>query len=111
MVNVMTLYPKSEGCTFDFNYYLNSHMVKSVGILSKAKGYLGVSVEKGTDSPDGHVKADFVAICSYYFESTEDFLAAFLPHAEFLQGDIVNYTNILPKNQISSVEIWSRSEN
>jgi hypothetical protein len=32
-------------------------------------------------------------------------MAAFSPHAEELQGDIVNYTNIEPIIQINEVEI------
>lgn len=35
----------------------------------------------------------------------DNFLAAFMPHAKELQGDIVNYTNIEPVTQINAVEI------
>ena len=46
-----------------------------------------------------------LAMCQYLFDSLEDFLAAFNPHAAFLQGDMVNYTDIQPIIQISAVEI------
>ena len=35
----------------------------------------------------------------------ENFMAAFGPHAEKLQGDIINYTNIEPTIQINEVQI------
>jgi uncharacterized protein (TIGR02118 family) len=47
----------------------------------------------------------YVAMCHYLFDSFEDFGAAFNPHAELLQGDMVNYTDIEPIIQISAVEI------
>jgi len=36
----------------------------------------------------------FVATCHYLFESIDAFVAAFMPHAPFLQGDMLNYTDI-----------------
>ena len=47
----------------------------------------------------------YVAICQFLFDSLEDFLAAFNPHAAFLQGDMPNYTDIEPIFQIGAVEI------
>jgi hypothetical protein len=44
-------------------------------------------------------------MCHYVFDSAEDFLAAFQQHAELLQGDIPNYTDIQPIFQFSAVEI------
>jgi hypothetical protein len=44
-------------------------------------------------------------MCEYVFDSFEDFLAAFNPHAAVLQGDIPNDTDVTPMIQISAVEI------
>ncbi len=44
-------------------------------------------------------------MCHYLFDSVEAFLATFAQHAELLQGDIPNYTDIKPIIQFSSVEI------
>ena len=44
-------------------------------------------------------------MCHYYFETIEDFIEAFSPHAAELQGDIVNYTDIQPIIQINEVKI------
>jgi hypothetical protein len=44
-------------------------------------------------------------MCHYLFDSAEDFLAAFQQHADVLQGDIANYTDIQAVIQFNAVEI------
>jgi len=105
MVNVSSIYPRKEGYEFDFEYYLNKHMPRSIELLSAARGFKGVSVERGIDIAEPKLESAYVAMCHYYFETLEDFMAAFGPHAEELQGDIANYTNIEPTIQIYEVEI------
>ena len=105
MFNISSIYPKKEGYQFDFDYYLNTHMPMSIDRLSRAKGFKGVSVERGVDVEEPRIESTYVAMCHYYFDSLENFMAAFLPHAEELQRDIANYTNIQPIIQINEVEI------
>jgi uncharacterized protein (TIGR02118 family) len=105
MFNISSIYAKQEGFEFDFDYYLNKHMPRSMELLSGAKGFRGVSVERGIDIDALGLESSYVAMCHYYFDTLEDFMAAFGPHAEELQGDIANYTNIEPTIQINEVEI------
>ena len=105
MFNISSIYPKKDGYEFDFDYYLNTHMPMSIERLSGAKGFKGVSVERGIEIEEPPINSSYVAMCHYYFESLEDFMAAFMPHAEELQGDLVNYTNIEPTIQINQVEV------
>ena len=105
MFNISSIYPKKKGYEFDFDYYLNNHMPMSIKLLSQAKGFKGVSVEKGIDIEEPKIESSYVAMCHYYFDSLENFMAAFGPHAEKLQGDIINYTNIEPTIQINEVQI------
>ena len=105
MFNISSIYPKKAGCSFDFDYYLNKHMPMSIELLSKAKGFQGVSVERGIDIEDPKMESSYIAMCHYYFDTLENFMAAFIPHAEKLQGDIANYTNIEPTIQINKVEV------
>jgi uncharacterized protein (TIGR02118 family) len=105
MYNISSIYPKKEGCEFDFDYYLNKHMPRSIELLSSGRGFKGVSVERGVDVDEPKLESSYIAMCHYYFESLEDFIAAFGPHAEELQGDIANYTNIEPITQINEVLI------
>lgn len=105
MLNIASVYMKKEGYHFDFDYYLNIHMPRSIELLSSAKGFCKVSVERGMDFKGQEIESKCVAICHYYFDTLENFMAAFTPNAEELEGDIVNYTNIDPIIQISSVAI------
>lgn len=108
MVNVTSIYPRTEESFFDRDYYATKHMPFSISLLSTAKGYRGVSVEIGVDSPDGAVRASFHAMCHYYFDSVEYFLSAFMPHRAELEGDIEHYTNVRPINQINEVVIFEQ---
>jgi len=103
--NIASIYPQQVGGHFDFDYYLNQHMPLSITYLSGAKGFRGVSVERGIELAAFNIESPYVAMCHYYFDSVEDFMAAFTPHAEELQADIANYTNIQPILQINQVEI------
>ena len=44
-------------------------------------------------------------MCNYTFDSIEAFLAAFMPQAQILQGDIPNYTDIEPVIQFSEIKL------
>ena len=108
MFNISSIYPNHEAVVFDFDYYLNKHMPMSIELLSKAKGFQGVSVERGIDITEPQITSSYLAMCHYYFDTLENFMAAFLPHAEQLQGDISNYTNSQPIIQINQVEIFRK---
>jgi uncharacterized protein (TIGR02118 family) len=108
MVKISILYPDSPAAKFDMNYYLETHMPMSIGYLSAHAGFRSVSVERGVAGQEPGSSAPFRALCHYVFQSMDDFLAAFMPHAPVLQGDMHNYTNIAPVIQISQIEI-SRS--
>lgn len=103
MIKISILYPNTG--KFDMDYYLNTHMPRSIELLSKGKGYCGVSVEQGLGgaapgSPPAHV-----AMCHYLFDTADDFMATFMPQAAELQGDMPNYTDIEPIIQVSEVAI------
>lgn len=103
MVRINILYP--AGGRFDMDYYLNTHMPRSIELMSKGEGYRGVSVERGLGGSAPGSAPDFVALCQFAFDSIDNFLAAFLPHAEELKGGMVNYTDIEPIFQFSKIEI------
>lgn len=105
MFNISSIYPNKEGGNFDFDYYLNTHMPMSIERLSGAKGFRGISVERGISIETPKIESSYVAMCHYYFDSLEEFLLAFEPHAVELQADINNYTDIEPIIQINQVEI------
>ena len=103
MIKISILYPNTG--RFDMDYYLNKHMPRSIELLSKGKGYCGVSVERGLVGASPGSAPSYVAMCHYLFDTADDFMAAFLPHAAELQGDMPNYTDIATVIQVSEVVI------
>lgn len=101
MITVSILYPAKPGGRFDFDYYANKHMPRAVELLSAHPGYRGVAIERGLGGAEPGHAAAFTAACFYHFTTTEDFLAAFLPNAPELQGDIAAYTDIEPLIQFN----------
>lgn len=101
MINVSILYPYSASARFDFDYYLQQHMPLASKLLAPA--LLDMRVEKGISGSEPGSTPNFIALCQLQFESVESFLAAFMPIAEQLQGDIANYTDITPQIQYSEV--------
>src|SRR5262249_15963206 len=105
MVRIIILYPYVKGSRFDFEYYLQKHMPRSIQLLSAHPGFRGVSVERGIGGATPGSDPAYSAVCLYLFESIDAFVAAFTPHAAELQGDIPNYTNVVPVIQFNEVLI------
>jgi uncharacterized protein (TIGR02118 family) len=105
MVKISILYPDRPGSTFDMAYYLKTHMPMSIARLSGHPGFRSVEVERGMAGQEHGSSPPFLALCHYVFETVDDFVAVFTPHAAELQADIPNYTNTAALIQISAVEI------
>ena len=104
MKKISILYPNIQDSHFDFKYYVDIHMPRSIKLLSTHPNFRGVSVEKGVDNAiPGEVP--FIAMCHFLFDSVESFVEAFTPHAEELQSDMKNYTDIEPVIQYNEVLI------
>jgi uncharacterized protein (TIGR02118 family) len=109
MIKISILYPNAQTARFDFDYYLNQHIPLASKLLGEHSGYKGVSVERGLSGAMPNTEATYLAMCHFLFDSSEDFMAAFMPHAALLQGDIINYTDIMPVIQISEVLVSESS--
>ena len=100
MVQLNILYPKTEGVHFDWDYYLNVHMPLSVKLQGTA--LKSVTIVRGLEGIEAAPVA-YVALTTILYDSVAAFVAAFMPHAETLQGDIKNYTNVQPVIQFSEI--------
>lgn len=69
----------------------------------------GVSVDYGINGGMPGTKPPYVAMAHFVFDSVGAFAEAFKPHAEILQGDLKNFTDIEPVYQISEVKIYKPS--
>jgi uncharacterized protein (TIGR02118 family) len=103
MIKVSILYPNQPGSRFDWDYYLNQHMPMTIAKLGES--LRGVSVEHGLNGGLPDSPPPYAAMCHLLFDSVEAFQSAFAAHAETLQGDIPNYTDVEPGFQISEVKL------
>lgn len=107
MVKVSILYPNIDRGRFDFDYYLSKHMPRSIALLSAHPGFQSVTVERGIGGTEPDSPPGYVAACFYTFDTIDSFLAAFMPHADELQGDMQNYTDIRAEIQFNEILINS----
>ena len=105
MVRISILYPNTPGSRFDFEYYVASHMPKSIRLLAAHPGFRGVTVERGVAGATPGSAAAYAALCHFSFDALASFIEAFTPHASELQGDIGNYTDVAPVIQVSDILI------
>jgi uncharacterized protein (TIGR02118 family) len=103
MTKISVLYPNRKGARFDVHYYLDTHLPRSIKLLSLHPGSKGVAVDRGATGAEPGTDAPYIIMCHFLFDLPEDFLAAFLPHATTLQGDLPNFTDIQPLIQFSDV--------
>lgn len=95
MISVLILYPKSEGSTFDLDYYASTHMpllAEALGEAGKGWGVVGPS-------------DDYHAVGWAMVESMEAFGAAMQERGAPVVADVVNYTNVEPKFHIGDVVV------
>ena len=96
-------YPNIEGKKFDKDYYLNTHMPLSLKLQGKAVKH--VSVEFGVSGGVPGSQPPYIIICNFLYNSFEEFEKAFMPHADILMKDILNYTDIETVIQFSEVKM------
>lgn len=103
MVTITIAYPNAPGSRFDMEYYIGTHMPMSAGLLSAHPGFRRCTIDRGLAGAEPGSPPPFAALCHFVFDSFEEFVAAFTPHSAQLQGDMPNYTDIVPLIQVSAV--------
>ena len=103
MIKFTVMYPYAEGAGFDHIYYRDRHMPMVKDRLGSACAYY--TVERGLAGREPGSSPAFVAMCAFYCDSAEGYMAAGREHATEIRGDIVNYTDILPVVQLSEVVV------
>jgi uncharacterized protein (TIGR02118 family) len=93
MIRLSVMYPKTEGATFDHDYYRTKH----VPLAEKSWDLSGSEIDKGIDGP-------YEAAVHFTFESMDALQAAMgLPGTAEVMADVVNYTTITPVLQTSEI--------
>lgn len=103
MVKVSVFYPNKPGSRFDVEYYLNMHMPMAARLLGPAIKTITVEIGRSGEQPGS--MPPFAAVCGFVTETVDDFMQAFMPVANQLQGDIPAYTDIEPLIQVSDIRI------
>jgi uncharacterized protein (TIGR02118 family) len=93
MIRLSVLYPKTDGATFDHDYYRDSH----VPLCVRTWGPDGAEIDKGVDGP-------YVAAVHFTFDSLEAMQAAMgAAGTGEVIADVANYTSIAPVMQTSEI--------
>ena len=93
MIRVSALYPKTEGATFDHDYFRDTH----VPMALEAWGPKSAAIDKGVDGP-------FEAAVHFEFESMDAVGAAMgSEKTGAVMADVPNYTTIQPQLQTSEI--------
>lgn len=93
MIRLSVLYPKTEGATFDHDYYRDKH----VPLACQAWGLDGAEIDKGVDGP-------YEAAVHFTFDSLEAIGEAMgKPGTGEVMADVANYTTIVPVMQTSEI--------
>lgn len=87
MTVITILYPRTDDCTFDMDYYKSVHMPMFAEALGEAcEGWGAVSYPAGK----------YVAMGWAMVTSEEAFGAAMAEHGGRIVADVANYTNVQP---------------
>ena len=93
MIRLSVLYPKTDGASFDHDYYRDKHVPLAV----KTWGLSGAEIDKGVDGP-------YVAAVHFQFDSLEAMQQAMTsPGTGEVIADVANYTTIQPVMQTSEI--------
>src|SRR5262249_31425772 len=101
MISVSVMWPNGDGAEFNHEYYLHEHIPMLASLLGGS--LKGVQVDRGTGGGEPGAPPPYVAITRLQFESVEDFMTAFAPHADKITGDEANFTNIQVQLQVSEI--------
>jgi uncharacterized protein (TIGR02118 family) len=91
MIRLSVMYPRSDGTTFDMDYYKSKHTEIVLRTLRPVKW----EIDDGIDGP-------YVAIGHLYFESM-DTMGTAMSNGVEATGDVTNFTDVEPAFQISEV--------
>jgi uncharacterized protein (TIGR02118 family) len=92
MIRLSVFYPKTEGATFDHDYYRDKH----VPLACSAWG-VDAEIDKGIDGP-------YEAAVHFKFDSLDGIAAAMGSEGTgAVMADVANYTTITPVMQTSEI--------
>jgi uncharacterized protein (TIGR02118 family) len=109
MIKVSVMYPNTPGVRFDHTYYRDNHLplIKQ----RMAAGLKYYSIDKGLAGGAPGAPPTYVAACHLMCDSVEAYQSSFGPHAQEIQGDIRNFTDVTPVVQVSEIVVETSAKN
>ncbi|MGI9400946.1 MAG: EthD family reductase [Rhizobiaceae bacterium] len=101
MTRVTLIYRKMDGAHFDFDYYVNHHVVMSRKLLADCD-LISIEVEKILHDLEGN-PSDIICITHVDFKNEHGLTKALELHGDKMMSDFKNYTNIDPEIQICEI--------
>jgi len=93
MIRFSVFYPKTDGATFDHDYYKDKH----VPLACQTWGLESAQIDKGVDGP-------YEAAVHFTFADNDAMLAALGAEGTgAVMADVANYTTITPVTQTSEI--------
>jgi uncharacterized protein (TIGR02118 family) len=99
MITLTAMYPNTEGSTFDYDYYMSTHVPLVAGFFGDA--LVRGTVSKGEDF--GGEATPYLCVSVLEIDSMESLGAAFAAHAGEIMGDIPNFTNVQPTMYVGTI--------
>jgi len=98
LYTLTALYPKTEGSTFDMDYYETSHGP----LVQELFQPVSIQVNEGVSGAEEGSEPAYWVITVITFETLEDLQNAVATHGEEVVGDIQNFTDVEVQLQINS---------
>ena len=103
MIKVSVMYSYKPNVRFDHDYYRTKHLPLIKSRMGAALKYY--AIDKGLADRTGKSPSEYVAMYHLMCGSLDAYKSAFAPHAEEIDGDIRNFTDVTPIIQISEVVV------
>jgi uncharacterized protein (TIGR02118 family) len=102
MIRLSVMYPAGPGSTFDWKYYLGTHLRLAHRLLDP-RGLVRIEIDRGVGSFPPGAAAPYHAVGHLFFETMADLEAALGATAADLIADAQKYCNVPSVVQISEV--------
>jgi uncharacterized protein (TIGR02118 family) len=103
------MYSNQPGVWFDHDYYRTKHLPLIKSRMGTALRYY--TIDKGLADRDGKRPGAYVAMCHLLCDSIDAYKSSFGPHAQEINEDIRNFTDVTPIIQISEVVVENSARN
>jgi len=96
-------YPKTEGSTFDHDYYVQKHIPLCAELFGP-HGFRGTVLRSNQGAAPGGDDLTYTSV-DILFDSQADLQAALQAGAAAVGADVPNYTNVKPTMTFSEVQV------